>query len=81
MTRFRPGDRVCYVSAAYSIYAAERVIAGDELIAVPDDLSDALVASSLLRGLTADVLLHRVARVSQGSRILVRPPAVAWGRF
>ncbi|KGG91986.1 MULTISPECIES: quinone oxidoreductase family protein [Comamonas] len=81
VTRFRPGDRVCYVSGAYAIYAAERVIAGDELIAVPDDLSDALVASSLLRGLTADVLLHRVARVSQGSRILVQAAGGGMGQI
>ena len=81
VTRFTPGDRVCYISAAYAVYAAERVIAADELIAVPDDLSDALVASSLLRGLTADVLLHRVARVGLGSRILVQAAGGGMGQI
>jgi hypothetical protein len=55
------------------------VIAHDELMAVPDDLSDALVASSLLRGLTADAAAPG-GQVSQGSRIL-QPPVAAWGRF
>ncbi|MDR0216608.1 MAG: quinone oxidoreductase [Comamonas sp.] len=81
VSRFKVGDRVCYVSAAYAIYAAERVIAADELIAVPDDLSDALVASSLLRGLTADALLHRVAQVGQGSRILVQAAGGGMGQI
>lgn len=81
VSRFKMGDRVCYVSAAYAIYAAERVMAADELIAVPDDLSDALVASSLLRGLTADVLLHRVAQIGQGSRILVQAAGGGMGQI
>lgn len=81
VSRFKVGDRVCYVSAAYAIYAAERVMAADELIAVPDDLSDALVASSLLRGLTADVLLHRVAQIGQGSRILVQAAGGGMGQI
>ena len=81
VSHFKLGDRVCYVSAAYGIYAAERVIAAHELIAVPDDLSDALVASSLLRGLTADLLLHRVARVGQGTRILVQAAGGGMGQI
>lgn len=81
VTRFKRGDRVCYISAAYGIYAAERVISADELIAVPDDLGDALVASSLLRGLTADVLLQRVASVGQGSRILVQAAGGGMGQI
>ena len=81
VSRFKLGDRVCYVSAAYGIYASERVIAADELMAVPDDLSDALVASSLLRGLTADVLLHRMAHVGQGSRILVQAAGGGMGQI
>ncbi|GGH50184.1 quinone oxidoreductase [Comamonas phosphati] len=81
VARWKVGDRVAYVSSAYAIYATERVIAADELIAVPDDLSDELVASSLLRGLTADVLLHRVARVAEGSRILVQAAGGGMGQI
>ncbi|MEF9948686.1 MAG: quinone oxidoreductase [Comamonas sp.] len=81
VSRFKVGDRVCYISSAYAVYAAERVIAADELIAVPDDLSDALVASSLLRGLTADALLHRVAHVGQGTRILVQAAGGGMGQI
>ena len=81
VTRFRGGERVCYISAAYAIYASERIINADELIAVPDDLSDALVASSLLRGLTADMLLHSVAQVGQGSRILVQAAGGGMGQI
>lgn len=81
VTRWKVGERVAYVSAAYAIYASERVVQADELIAVPDDLSDALVASCLLRGLTADVLLHRVARVAEGSRILVQAAGGGMGQI
>lgn len=81
VTRWKAGERVAYVSAAYAIYASERVVQADELIAVPDDLSDALVASCLLRGLTADVLLHRVARVAEGSRILVQAAGGGMGQI
>ncbi|QXZ08461.1 quinone oxidoreductase [Comamonas sp. Y33R10-2] len=81
VSRFKVGDRVCYISAAYGIYAAERVIAADELIAVPDDLSDALVASSLLRGLTADVLLNRIGKVGAGTKILVQAAGGGMGQI
>lgn len=81
VARWKAGDRVAYVSSAYAIYATERVIDAEELIAVPDDLGDDLVASSLLRGLTADVLLHRVAQVAEGSRILVQAAGGGMGQI
>ena len=81
VARFKRGDRVAYISAGYGIYATERVIDASELIAIPDDLSDALVASSLLRGLTADVLIHRVAQVQAGSRVLVQAAGGGMGQI
>lgn len=81
VTQWKLGDRVAYISAAYAIYASERVISADELIAVPDDLGDALVASSLLRGLTADMLLHGVAQVRAGSRVLVQAAGGGMGQI
>lgn len=80
-TRWRPGDRVAYVTGAYGVYASERLIDEATLLRVPEALDDDAVASALLRGLTADMLLRRVHRVSAGDRILVQAAAGGVGQL
>jgi NADPH:quinone reductase-like Zn-dependent oxidoreductase len=79
--QFKPGDRVAYVTGAYGVYASERLIDADQLIAVPDEVSDEAVASALLRGLTVDMLLLRVHRVTPGMRVLVQAAAGGVGQL
>ena len=78
---WQAGDRVCYVTGAYGVYAAERLIDADRLIRLPDALSDTLVASTLLRGLTADMLLNTVGRVRPDATLLIQAAAGGMGQL
>jgi NADPH:quinone reductase-like Zn-dependent oxidoreductase len=81
VTTLKPGDRVAYVSGAYGVYASERLIDAALLLRLPDDVSDAVAASVLLRGLTADMLLQRVHRVQPGDWVLVQAAAGGVGQL
>lgn len=78
---FKPGDRVAYVTGAYGVYASSRLIDADLLSPLPDDISDAVAASTLLRALTVEMLLHRVHRVQSGQTILVQAAAGGMGQL
>lgn len=79
VTQWRPGDRVAYISRDYGAYAQERHIAADQLVRLPDGISDVTAASALLKGLTAQVLLHKVYAVQPGDWVLVHAAAGAVG--
>ncbi|WP_298829083.1 quinone oxidoreductase [uncultured Piscinibacter sp.] len=81
VTTWRPGDRAAYVSGAYGVYASERLIDAALLLRLPDGVSDDAAASVLLRGLTADMLLRRVHRVSAGDWVLVQAAAGGVGQL
>lgn len=72
---FRLGDRVAYVNASVGAYSEERVIAAENLIRLPDGLSDYQAASVLMKGLTAWYLLFKTYRVKPGETILVHAAA------
>ena len=80
-TRWKPGDRVAYVTGAYGVYASERLIDEAELLRVPEGVSDASAASALLRGLTVEMLLNRVHQVKSGMWILVQAAAGGVGQL
>ncbi len=68
------GDRVSYAGGLGG-YSAERNIAADRLIKLPDDVSDKQAAGVTLRGLTAHYLLRRIYRVKAGDTILIHAAA------
>ena len=51
VTVFRPGDRVAYITKSYGAYAEKRVISEENLVLLPSDVSDEVVAAILLKGL------------------------------
>ncbi|WP_343498916.1 quinone oxidoreductase [Achromobacter denitrificans] len=72
---FKAGDRVAYVTRQYGAYAERRVIAADLLVPLPDAVTDIAAASSLLKALTAQMLVQRVYAVSEGDWVLVHAAA------
>lgn len=72
---FKPGDRVAYVTRQYGAYSERRAIAADLLVPLPDGVSDITAASSLLKGLTAQMLVQRVYAVQEGDWVLVHAAA------
>ena len=71
-----PGDRVAYMSRKPGSYAEIRCVNADACIPVPAGVSD-IDASTLLKGVTAGLLLSRVFRAAPGATILIQ--AVAGG--
>ena len=71
VTDFVEGDRVAYVSMPLGAYAEKRVMPADRLVKLPDAFSFETAAGMMMRGLTAQFLLHRTYKVSPGETILV----------
>jgi NADPH2:quinone reductase len=76
----QPGTRVAY-AGPIGAYAEERVVAADRLVKLPDWLSDVDAAGVLLKGLTAEMLLRRVHRLSSGEAILFTSAAGGVGQI
>lgn len=77
VTDFKPGERVAYATGGIGAYAEKRVIDQRHLILPPQSLTDVQVAGSLMKGLMAHTLLHRVYIATRAKKILIH--AVAGG--
>jgi len=75
------GDRVGCLSASYGGYAEERLVGADLLIKLPDSLDDRTAAATLLRGLTAQMLVRHVHKIEPGDTVLVHAAAGGVGRL
>lgn len=71
VTDFAEGDRVAYVSMPLGAYAEKRVMPADRLVKLPEAFSFDTAAGMMMRGLTAQFLLHRTYKVSPGETILI----------
>ena len=69
------GDRVAYCWGPIGAYASARVIGADMVVAVPDGISDEVAAAAMLKGLTAEFLIERCARVQPGWTVLLHAAA------
>lgn len=74
VTSVRVGQRVCYLSVV-GAFADERLIAADKLYALPDGIDDKVAAAVLLKGMTAEYLLHATSPVKAGQTVLVHAAA------
>jgi NADPH:quinone reductase len=71
----RVGQRVGYVAQIPGSYATSRTVAAEQLIPLPDGIDDDLAAAALLKGLTAEALILRCAKVEAGQYALVHAAA------
>jgi len=70
-----PGDRVAYACPPPGAYASVRTLAADQVVVLPEDLSEETAAAVMLKGMTAEYLLHRTVRVRPGQAVLVHAAA------
>ena len=75
------GDRVAYVTGTYGAYASERILDARLALKIPDGVSDDVVATNLLRAMTVDMLVARVAELKAGDTILVQAAAGGVGKL
>ncbi|MCB1440262.1 MAG: quinone oxidoreductase, partial [Nitratireductor sp.] len=74
VTGFRPGDRVAYTMPG-GAYATHRVIAADRVVKIPNAVSDEDAAASMLKGLTAQYLIHDCYKAKAGETVLFHAAA------
>ncbi|MGL4488528.1 MAG: quinone oxidoreductase family protein [Rhizobiaceae bacterium] len=71
---FEIGDRVAYASTM-GAYCTDRNIAADRIVHIPDGVSDQTAAAMMLKGMTAEYLLHRTFKVEKQHVILIHAAA------
>jgi len=69
------GDRIAYVIAPPGAYSEERVVPADRLVKLPEWVSDKTGAAMMLKGMTAQYLLHQTYFVKAGDSILIHAAA------
>ena len=70
-----PGDRVAYASPPPGAYVTVRTMPAESVVVLPDEIDDATAAALMLKGMTAEYLLHRTHRVRAGDVVLVHAAA------
>jgi NADPH:quinone reductase len=75
------GDRVGYAGPPPGAYAEMRTLPAHLLVRLPQELADTMAAAVLLKGMAAEFLLHRVARVKEGDVVLVHAAAGGTGQL
>ena len=70
-----PGDRVAYACPPPGAYSSVRTMAADQLVVLPGEVSDEVAAAVMLKGMTAEYLLHRTHHVRPGQAVLVHAAA------
>lgn len=64
------GQRVAYATAGPGAYAARRVVKAEQLVPIPDGVSDEVAAAVLLKGMTVEYLIRRTYPVRAGETVL-----------
>ncbi len=81
VTEFKAGDRVAYATGPIGSYCEKRAINQHHLVIPPANLTDIQVAGTLMKGLTAHALLHRVYIATRAKKILVHAAAGGVGHI
>ncbi len=74
VTDLTPGQRVAY-TRPNGAYATHRVIPADQTVPLPGDIHDDVAAAVMLKGLTAQYLIHHSYPVQPGDTVLVHAAA------
>ena len=79
--RLAAGQRVAYACPPPGAYATVRTMDAALVVPLPDRVDDETAAAVLLKGMSAEFLLHRVHALTAGETVLVFAPAGGVGRL
>jgi NADPH:quinone reductase-like Zn-dependent oxidoreductase len=79
VTHVAPGDRVAYACPPAGAYAAVRTMKAEQLVKLPDHVSEEQAAALLLKGCTVEYCLFRLHRLAAGETVLVHAAAGGLG--
>jgi NADPH2:quinone reductase len=75
VTTLAKGDRVAYATGPMGSYAEARNMPAAHLVNLPEEIDDHTAAAAMLKGMTAQYLLHRTYAVQKGETIVVHAAA------
>ena len=78
---FSVGQRIVYAATMPGAYAEARLIEASQVVALPDNVSDENAAASMLKGMTAEYLIHRTFAAQSGQTAMVHAAAGGVGLF
>ena len=67
---FKVGDRVSHASMPIGGYSEKQIMPQEKLVNVPDGVSDEIASCIVLKGITAEYLLHRSYVAKKGDKVL-----------
>lgn len=70
-----PGDRVACLTPQPGAYCSVRSVPATQVVRLPAAIEDDVAAALLLKGLTAQMLVHDLGRMRAGTRVLVHAAA------
>ncbi len=79
VTHLLPGDRVAYACPPPGAYAASRNLPAAQAVLLPEDITFDTAAALMLKGMSAQYLLHRSTQVRRGDVVLVHAAAGGLG--
>ncbi len=77
---FKVGDRVAHAAAPPGSYSEKQVYPQEKLVKIPDYISDEIASCVMLKGITAEYLLHRAYKVKKDQFILYQAAAGGLGQ-
>ena len=78
---FKVGDRVAHAAAPAGSYSEKQVYPQEKLVKIPDYISDEIASCIMLKGFTAEYLLHRAYKVKKDQFILYHAAAGGVGQI
>ena len=76
---FRIGDKVCYAGGPLGAYCEIRDFPASSLVKLPEDITEDVAASMLLRGMTVEYLFERLYKIKKDEYILFHAAAGGLG--
>ena len=78
---FKVGDRVTHASMPIGGYSEKQIMPQEKLVSVPDGVSDEIASCIVLKGMTAEYLLHRSYVAKKGDKVLFHAAAGGVGQI
>ena len=75
VTDLKVGQRVAYVMTAPGAYSEKRNVPAERMVPLPDDIDDKAAAALMLKGMTAERLLHKTTQAAAGDTVLIHAAA------
>ena len=72
---FKVGDRVAHSSMPIGSYSEKQLFPQEKLVLVPEGISDEIASCIMLKGITAEYLLHRAYPIKKGDKVLYHAAA------